>query len=408
MLGGKFMNKHGTEFEAARRSANRNVCLKAPFPWFGGKRCVASLVWAGLGNVDNYVEPFAGSLAVLLGRPTAPRLETVNDADAYLCNFWRALAADPEEVVRWADWPVNETDLFARHLWLVNEGKRRVEQMEADPDFFDVKVAGWWVWGINSWIGGGWCSGNAPWRVVDGKVVLTQHLDDAGQGVNRKRPHLGNAGQGVNRQRPDLGPGRGINRQLPHLGNAGQGVNRQLFHLGNAGQGVKRKLPHLGSAGQGVNRQLQYDAILDYFRALAARLRRVRVCCGDWSRVVTNGALAYGRTVGVFLDPPYLGDVRCRDLYRVDDHTVSIEVRNWALAHGDDPRLRIVLAGYWQEHAAAMPPTWRAHRYSARRSYGTRASVGSGKGNDANRHNECLWFSSACKQTERLPLLEAR
>lgn len=40
--------------------------LAAPFPWFGGKRKVAPEVWAALGDPDNYIEPFAGSLAVLL------------------------------------------------------------------------------------------------------------------------------------------------------------------------------------------------------------------------------------------------------------------------------------------------------------------------------------------------------
>ena len=67
--------------------------LRAPFPWFGGKSRAAPLVWAALGDVSNYVEPFAGSLAVLLARPHAPRVETVNDADCYVANFWRALAA---------------------------------------------------------------------------------------------------------------------------------------------------------------------------------------------------------------------------------------------------------------------------------------------------------------------------
>lgn len=43
--------------------------LAAPFPWFGGKRKVAPEVWAALGDPDNYIEPFAGSLAVLLNRP---------------------------------------------------------------------------------------------------------------------------------------------------------------------------------------------------------------------------------------------------------------------------------------------------------------------------------------------------
>jgi len=96
--------------------------LKSPFVWFGGKRKVATEVWAALGDVDNYVEPFAGSLAVLLGRPHNPadgsrRAETVNDMDHYLSNFWRAVALYPDEVAQYADWPVNEDDLFARHLW---------------------------------------------------------------------------------------------------------------------------------------------------------------------------------------------------------------------------------------------------------------------------------------------------
>ena len=305
--------------------------LKAPFIWFGGKRRVAPLVWSALGDVDNYVEPFAGSLAALLARPSwhRGRAETVNDADLHLTNFWRALAADPDGVAFHADWPVNEADLFSRHLWLVNEGKARIAGLEADPDFYDVKVAGWWVWGINAWIGSGWCSGTGPWIA-----------DEEG-----KRPHLGNAG-------------RGVNRQLPHLGNAG------------------REPPVYG-----------------YMRALADRLRRVRVCCGDWSRVVTNGALNYGGTVGVFLDPPYLGDVRTADLYAVDDHTISTEVARWAVDHGNNPRLRIVLAGYVDEHDHIIPPGWRRHRYSASLGYGTTAGGGQ---NSVNRHKETLWFSPGC------------
>src|SRR5213595_2064073 len=96
--------------------------LKAPFPWFGGKRRVAHIVWERFGNVPNYVEPFAGSLAVLLARPSGWRgSETVNDADGFIANFWRALAANPEGVAEHADWPVNENDQHARHVWLVSE-----------------------------------------------------------------------------------------------------------------------------------------------------------------------------------------------------------------------------------------------------------------------------------------------
>jgi D12 class N6 adenine-specific DNA methyltransferase len=57
------------------------VSLKAPFPWFGGKSRVSDLVWSRLGDVPNYVEPFFGSGAVLLGRESEPGTETINDLD---------------------------------------------------------------------------------------------------------------------------------------------------------------------------------------------------------------------------------------------------------------------------------------------------------------------------------------
>ena len=131
--------------------------MKAPFPWFGGKSRVAHAVWDRFGNVPNYVEPFAGSLAVLLARPGGSgRNETVNDKDCYLANFWRALQHDPEQVAYWADAPVNEADLHARHRWLIDRPDFR-ERMMTDPAYFVPQIAGWWVWGLSLWIGDGWC-----------------------------------------------------------------------------------------------------------------------------------------------------------------------------------------------------------------------------------------------------------
>lgn len=317
--------------------------LKAPFPWFGGKSRVAPEVWAALGPVDNYVDPFAGSLVVLLMRPDdgwQTGAETVNDADCFLSNFWRSLEHDPEAVAHWADWPVNECDLIARHLWLVNTGKERIAKMEADPDFYDAKVAGWWVWGINSWIGSGWCKGNGPWRVVDGVVKLTD---------------------------------------------------------GKCGQGVNRQLPRMDCCGH-VWSKIKDKPIEQYFLALSARLRRVRVCCGDWSRIVTNGALAFGNTVGIFLDPPYSGDVRTKDLYRTDDHDISKDVLAWALANGNNPRYRICLAGYSNEHDLSAAKGWRQHAWKANRAYGTSGNGDSA--NNTNRKNEMLWFSPYCLNPE--------
>ncbi|HRE87523.1 MAG TPA: DNA adenine methylase [Myxococcota bacterium] len=133
------------------------MTLTAPFPWFGGKSRAAHLIWAALGDVGTYCEPFAGSLATLLARPRVRGVETVNDLDGYLVNFWRAVRAVPAEVAKYAEGPASELDLGARHRWLVDTGRARIEALRTDPDFYDAKVAGWWVWGLCLWIGGGWC-----------------------------------------------------------------------------------------------------------------------------------------------------------------------------------------------------------------------------------------------------------
>ena len=149
------------------------MSMVAPFPWFGGKSRAAPLIWSAIGaDVPNYVEPFAGSLAALLARPNKRiGTETVNDADGFLANFWRALAADSDAVAAAADWPVSEVDLSARHMWLVARREALTGRLQVDPDYYDVKIAGWWVWGICSWIGSGWCSGEGPWSEEEGRWV---------------------------------------------------------------------------------------------------------------------------------------------------------------------------------------------------------------------------------------------
>lgn len=299
--------------------------LQAPFPWFGGKRRVASLVWDRFGDVPNYVEPFFGSGAVLLGRPHTPRVETVNDKDALLANFWRAVQRDPEGVAAAADWPVNEVDLYARHCWLVSEGAARVERLRSDPDYYDVQTAGWWVWGLGQWIGGGWCEA---------------------------------AGRGVHRQMPSLSAPFGVHRQMPSL-----------------------------HSGMGVHRKTRRAGLTEWMITLAERLRAVRVCCGDWSRIVGHSATTYHGVTAVFLDPPYLPVGRER-LYRVETD-VGAAVRAWARTNGDNPQLRIALCGYDGEHDL---PGWSEVHWKAQGGYANQAQ---GRGR-ANAAREVIWFSPHC------------
>jgi len=325
--------------------------LKAPMPFFGGKSKVADLIWSKFGDVPNFVEPFCGSCAVLLARPSEPRIETVNDVDGLICNMWRALKADPEAVASYADWPVLENCLHARHAWLVGQKDGLQSRLEGDPDYYDAKIAGYWLWGMACWIGSGFCSGNGPWHVVDGKLVDT--------------------------------------------GDAGQGVQRQLVHLGDAGQGVQRKRQILSgaySSAKGAANKTG-EALLEWFAALSDRLRRVRVCCGDWSRVCGPSVTFKNGLTGIFMDPPYAAG-RDDNLYRVDSTDVTHDVAAWCIENGDNPLLRIALCGY--DGTMDMPASWECVPWKTRGGYG---SQGGGRGK-ANAGRERIWFSPACLQTE--------
>ena len=360
--------------------------LAAPFPYFGGKRRAAPLIWQALGDPAGYVEPFAGSAAVLLARPQfkGRRVETLNDADGWLVNLWRAIQLSPSEVARHAWGPVTEIDYHARLAWLQDRRTDHlVSWLEGDPEAHDAKAAGWWLTVAAAGIGDPW--GPGPWRVVGDRLIDTRklpHLGDAGQGVNRALPHLGNAGQGVNRALPHLGnAGRGVNRALPHLGDAGRGVNRALPHLGDAGQGVNRALPHLGNAGRGA-----LDA---YLSALADRLHRVRITCGSWERVVKPSVTRSGTggdgTRAVLLDPPY---ATSGDLYAgTSDAGVAVAAREWAVTEGRS--MRIVLCGYDDEHEALVSEGWTVidGKSGGGAGYSTRPD---------NGRRERLWLSPTC------------
>jgi hypothetical protein len=406
--------------------------LRAPFPWNGGKSRVADVAWRALGpDVVNYIEPFFGSGAMLLGRPGgAGKIETVNDLDGGIVNFYRAIQSAPDEVASWCDWPVSELDLHARHAWLVSRLEELADQLRADPHYFDAKVAGWWVWGICQWIGTGWCARGAEWKQ---KPDISVSGDRVGMGVIGKQ------------QVPDIAiparantTGRGVlSQQLPTLrvdsGATGNGIhasgkipllstNGQSGSKGVLAEGLSKKMPMLALNGTGAAEAgrgaLSNSASESYglpaigndrgingvsappcqawFRALQERLRRVRIICGDWTRVLGNSVLGKGKNVGgrrpcaVFLDCPYDVNMRARRIYGHDSEGLSAKVREWALEHGDDPDLRIALCGYEGEHEM---PGWTVHAWKGARGYAS-------EDND-NRSKERIWFSPNCLPLEQ-------
>jgi DNA adenine methylase len=322
--------------------------VKQPFPYFGGKSRVADEVWRRFGDVKNYVEPFCGGTGVLLNRPANHQgyTETVNDAWAFVSNFWRAVKLAPMEVARFCDWPVNEIDLTARHAWLLDQAEDLDRKLIADPEWYDPKIAAWWCWGQCSWIGRGWCI--RPKRLM---------AETAGLAVRPKVPNPTTGG--INRQARPTMKSMGINRRRPSIADEGRGVHRQ---------------GRIGTEAEGL------DA---YFRQLAERLRRVRVCCGDWSRVVRPAVTTGFGLTGVFLDPPYTNRAgRGKNLYARDSATVGDDVHAWAVANGNNPLLRIAVCGYEGEYD--WPAGWTVHAWK---------SLG---GKTSNRDRERIWFSPHC------------
>jgi DNA adenine methylase len=73
--------------------------VRPPVPYFGGKIKLGPAIAALLPAHQHYVEPYGGSLAVLLAKPRSP-FETVNDLDAELMTFWRVLRDRAADLVR--------------------------------------------------------------------------------------------------------------------------------------------------------------------------------------------------------------------------------------------------------------------------------------------------------------------
>jgi DNA adenine methylase len=122
----------------------------------------------------------------------------------------------------------------------------------------------------------------------------------------------------------------------------------------------------------------------EWFAEIQARTKKAVILCDDWKKAVKPALLGLenASSTAVFLDPPY-GEDRRTDLYQVDSKTVYLEVLEWALANGENPKLRICVAGYDGEHNLLEENGWDVVAWS------------SNQGGES-RHKERLWFSPHC------------
>lgn len=324
---------------------DRDTYTRSLFPWFGGKRWVADIVWARFGKVKQYTEPFCGTAAMMFMNPTQPYLEVIGDMNFYVANFWRAVRAQPDAVAKEADYPVSHVDLTARHRWLCEPARTAaLREALSDPEWpGDAKIAGWWVWGQSAWIGSGWCERE------------------------------------------------GAREQIPHITDAGQGIEAKIPHITNAGRGIEAKIPHIADAGQGEYIPPSEERLSAILRAFANRMRSVRVLHGSWDRCLNTHYGEFGGGIAaMFFDPPYLG---FESLYSDgSSKPVGAQVAEWCKAN-KRPSLRIALCGHDGDYDL---PGWEVVPWKRKRHVMGQRLSDEGQTIDRER----IWFSPSCIKPE--------
>ena len=317
--------------------------LTAPFPYHGGKRHLADEVWMAFGRLDCYVEPFCGSLSVLLKCPNPAKLEIGCDMSPLVANFWRAVKHAPEEVAFHADYPTIHHDYHARSKWVWEWGREHSDEAFDDPMFFDSRAAGWWAWGKSIAIGSDF-------------------------------------------------PTKGNDARIPSVSGIG-------------GCGVAMQRRELKDIRPAESEPLDGSRIRAWIDALARRLENVAILRKPWTSAITPAVLHLGgkgksrnavKTTGVFLDPPYLTRGRRAGIYESDDEKTSDDAARdsyaWAVEAAEKwPALKIAYC--CRDGDFPVPEGWRvkvgklsAHRSAARN----------------QEYVDCMMLSPSCLGQEKM------
>lgn len=112
----------------ARPSRKRRIV----FGWYGGKFGHLDWLLPLLPEAHHYCEPFSGSAAVLLNRAPSP-VETYNDIDGDVVNFFRVLRDRQEELVRAISLTPFSREEFHR---AVNDGQGGLGDLERARRFY--------------------------------------------------------------------------------------------------------------------------------------------------------------------------------------------------------------------------------------------------------------------------------
>ena len=153
-----------------------------------------------------------------------------------------------------------------------------------------------------------------------------------------------------------------------------------------------RSIPAVLSVAGVSHRKRRRPDLVRWFRAIQCRMKKVVVLNRSWEfalsdAILTRVSMRKRRSVGVFLDPPYVAEGRA-SVYQSDKDKTSTSVATasyeWALEHGDEYRI-----GYCC-HAGdfEVPDGWELSR-------STMTGARKGKGRSTQQD---IMFSPACRK----------
>lgn len=129
-------NQLATNRSTGRRSAPAPVSTLSgrkliAFGWYGGKYSHLDWLLPLLPDCHHYCEPFAGSAAVLLNRHPSP-VETYNDLDGEVCNFFRVLRNHKTKLAR----AISLTPFSREEFAIACETSDRLSDLERARRFY--------------------------------------------------------------------------------------------------------------------------------------------------------------------------------------------------------------------------------------------------------------------------------
>jgi DNA adenine methylase len=196
--------------------------MKPPVPYYGSKAKLAPWIVDLLPPHRTYIEPYAGSAAILFAKPPSP-VEVINDLDRNVTTFFRALRDQYEDLVTALTWtPYARAEYLAADLDvpdLTDLERARRFFVRATQGFNGAGTGRWAGWSNGTRRDGSSSDANTAANTVDHlhlvaarlrRVIVEQRpavelipaYDSAGTVFFLDPPYLASTRRGLARQRP--------------------------------------------------------------------------------------------------------------------------------------------------------------------------------------------------------------